>query len=199
MGDMIIAGYRSNKLLLHPREQKQRASRIDLLPDQKMVLSASDDKKIGNYVFYFVVTSLVGLLAWSAHDMRTLPAFSPKELDGTPMMDDNSETWSDLIPSVTKTSDTSAGKRMCTCKRMKTSYAGMCYMMTGKQEANAEPETMFDCDTRQCVPEYECVDGYDTGIRCALRRVAVGVQPIGYGMRVQMKRYEDIYLPVMST
>lgn len=196
---MTNTEYASTKVHIHPREDKQTRSPVNLVSDQKMMLSATDNKKTGNYAFYFVAASLVGLLAWSMHDIWTLAAFSPKELDGTPMMDEKMETWRDVMASVTKRSDVRRGKKMCTCKRMKASYAGVCYMMTGKQAANAEVDAMFDCDTRQCVAEYECVDGYDTGMRCTKRRVAVGVQPIGYGKCVQMKRYEDIYVPVMST
>lgn len=72
-------------------------------------------------------------------------------------------------------------------------------MMTEKQTIEADLETMFGCDSRQCVPEYECVEGYDTGIKCVQRRVAVGVQPIGFCKCVQMTRFEDICLPISST
>lgn len=155
-----------------------------------MVLSAVDDKKTHNYTFCFALASLAGLVIWSAHDITSVPDFAPKELDGTPMMQSTS---------LSKTNEMHPAQKVCSCKRAKSAFAGMCYTITEKMAGDAAPENMMDCDTRKCVPEYECVKGYDTGTKCVQRRVAVGVQPIGYGKCVQMKRYEDIYVPISST
>lgn len=155
-----------------------------------MVLSAIDDKKTANYSFNVVVAFLALLIIWSANDITTVQDIAPEELDGTPMRQ---------ATSLSTTNELSSEKKICICKRAKASYAGMCYRLTGKPAVDASAESMLDCNTHQCLPEYECVEGYDTGIKCELRRVAAGVQPIGYGKCVQMKRHADIYLPISST
>lgn len=71
--------------------------------------------------------------------------------------------------------------------------------MIENQTIEADPEMNFGLGSRQCAPENDCVEGYDTGIKYEQRWVAVGVQFLSYGKCVQIKQCEGIYPWILST